>query len=345
MDWTDKTREDSFIFEMLDPFDIESSRGYLEGVVSGSPSLTFGYYTDTRISGSLESINSNYIDYSLIRIYHIVRNWGYKNELGTFFVSNKDGAHNQAYKRSFDLVSMLCRVSDDALPYNFVIQQGATAKETLLRLFSDYGMSCTINATNDKQYSSSVVYEVGENVLSVMMDIANDANLRLELNGHGTVLVTNYQSPSKSQGSVFDFADDNGTISGDITETNDWFGTVNRVIVSSDQDEQTVSGFADRDSSSKVSYNNLGRRNAAVESVTDLTPFTNDGASSKASSLLGTYEEDPTEWTFEGIYIPYEIGSIVTLTLKGVTRYAMIKNKTVKLQPGMLTGYTLKEVY
>ena len=45
MDWLDKTRIDTFSYELVDPFNINSSRGYFEGVISDSPSLTFGYYT------------------------------------------------------------------------------------------------------------------------------------------------------------------------------------------------------------------------------------------------------------------------------------------------------------
>lgn len=345
IDWLDKTREDVFTYEMIDPFNLTAVRGYLDGVVNNSGSITYGYYTDTRVSGTLDTIESNYIDNSLIRIIHSVPKWGYQNNLGTFFVSNNHGAYNQAYKRSYDLVSMLCRVSDDALTNNFCIAAKSTGQAALKRLFSTFAISYVTNSPlNNKLYTQSVLYEVGSNALDTIMNIAIDSGLRLDVRGDGYVTVNNYEYPTTSNTPVFTFADYNGTINGDITVTNNPFDSVNRVIVTSDKNEKTVSGFADRASSSRVAYSKLGRRNTAVESITDLTPFTASTASTKAKSLLTTYEEDPTEYSFQGVYVPYLPGCNVIMSIRGNDKIVMMTNKTVHLGPGMITDYTLREI-
>lgn len=351
MDWLDKTREDTFFYEMVDPFSLDASRGYLEGVISGSPSLTFGYDTDTRVSGSLEAIPKNYIDYSLIRIYHEVKEWGYTNELGTFFVSDRNGTYNyKTYKRNFNLSSMLCRVSDDALISNFCIPNGSSAKQMLINLLNTFNVPYTMESNvNDRVYTGAIVYEIGENALSTMLEIASEANLEINVNGHGITTITNSINPTATTTPVFYFADNDGSIDGDITETIDYFGVVNRVIVHSDKTENdnttTVSGFADRDANSIASYNKLGRRNTAVESITDLEPFTDQNATNQASSLLINDNEDATrEFSFDGVYIPNDTGSVISLMIEDQEHICTIKNKTVKLQPGMMTSYTVKEV-
>lgn len=351
MDWMDKKREDVFSYEMVDPFSLDSTRGYLDGVISGSPSLTFGYDTNTRVSGSLEAIPKNYVDYSLIRIYHDVPKWGYHNELGTFFVSDRNGSYGQrTYKRTFNLTSMLDRISEDALVNNFCIAQDQNAHQMLTNLLNLYAVPFTMDSyLNNKVYTGAIVYEVGENVLETVLDIAAEANIDVNVNGHGTVILSNHVIPSKTSTPVFYFGDNNGTIDGEISENIDLFGTVNRVVAYSSKtendNEMMVSGYADRSTDSISSYNKLGRRNTAVESISDLEPFSNEGARSQANNILiAEHDDTPIEYTFSGLYIPYDTGSVISLTIDNVEHICTIKNKNVKLQPGMITSYTVREV-
>lgn len=342
MDWTDKTRRDRFIFEMVDPFDLDSSRGYLKNVIEGSGRITQGYYTDTRVSATIEVADHNYVDYSLIRIHHYVDSMSenYHNELGTFFVSSRTEVDNQTNKETFNLTSMLDRISEDALPYNYVISKGKTAHEVLKDLFGKFNVAYSIASdASNKTYTSTVVYEVGSSVLSTILEIADEAKLRVDVNGHGVVTVSNYVTPS-SKTPIFEFNKSNGTIVGPVTKTNNAFDAVNRVIVTSSKDDKTVVGYADVEDSSKIAYSKLGRRNASVEQISDLSPFTDQQAKNEAQKSIKDFDQDPSEYTFQGLYFPSNTGEAILIN----DVKTMLQTRDINLSAGMVCDYTLKEV-
>lgn len=362
--WEEKNRVDRFTFEMIDPFNLDISRGFLDNVIAGQSSITFGYDTDTRVSAKITAVNHNYIDYSLIRIHHYWDNsWGgFHEELGTFFVSSRSISSNHVNEETFSLTSMLDRISEDALPYNYPIPSGRTAHAVLKDLLDKFDVAYSLpSSLPNKAYTSTVMYEVGESVLSVIFDVASEANLRIDVNGHGTVIFSEYVPPS-SKTSVFDFNDKNGTINGAISINNNPFESVNRVVVvSKNNDEEEAIGYYDVSNSSRVSFNNLGRRNTAVEHVDDLTNFSTDGARTRAKSLLSNYEQNPFEFSFNGIYAGLKPGDVVTVgypgkvIVNGMNDYlitadnynyakASIRNMELSLAPGMLCDYTCKEV-
>ncbi len=344
MDWLDKTRIDRFTFEMIDPFNLDTSRGYLENVVSNSAKITWGYDTDTRVSGSLEAADHNYIYGSLIRMHHYVDEYNFHEELGTFFVSSTSKASQYTTKESFNLTSMLDRIAEDCFTKNFVVSANKTALDALRDIFGQYSVAYSISSNcNNKVYTEAVVYEVGENVLSTVFDIADFCNCDIDVNAHGVVEVKPYVSPSTKE-PVFEFNDHNGTVNGEISKDNDPFGAVNRVIVVSEKDEKTVSGFADVSSSSKIAYSKLGRRNTSVESLNELNPFTDNAATNYAKGQIDQYEQDPSSFSFSGIYTNYQPGQVVTIGANNEYFKAMIKNKSFNLEPGMLTSYTCEEV-
>lgn len=344
MDWMDRSRIDRFTYEMIDPFNIDTSRGYLENVVSSSTMITHGYYTDTRVSAKITVADHNYIPYSLIRIHHYVDDENFHEELGTFFVSSISSSTEYVKEDTFNLVSMINRISDDVLPWNYSIGMNKSALNAIKDLFSKFGVSYSILAgCGDKVYSSAVVYGVGESVLSTIFELASFCGNRLGVNGHGTLTLSPYSVPS-SKTPVFEFNDHNGTVIGAITKNNNPFDSVNRVVVSAEKNEQKVTGYADVDNASAIAYSKLGRRKAVIETVNELSPFNGSQASLKAKSLLASYEQDPAEYSFQGIYTNLNPGDVVTIGIDGQYKKAMIKNKEFTLDPGMACSYTCKEV-
>lgn len=359
VDWMDRDRDDRFTFEMIDPFDLSETRGNLENVLSCS--ITMGYYTDTRVSAQLVAVNHNYVDYSLIRIHHYVDAEGYHKELGTFFVSGRSKSKENATEETFNLTSMLDRVSEDLFTANYVISKGKTSRDILADIFKKYSVSYSIGSgVGSKIYQKATVYEIGSNVLETLHEIADSSTARIDVNGHGTVTVTSYIAPSKKT-PIFSFNDHNGTVYGSISKTNTPFEAVNRLIVASDKEVRTTtkdskgktvtktdvrhaSGFADVASSSAVSYNKLGRRRTEFETVDELNPFTNAQAQNLAKSKLGNFEQDPAEYMFSGIYYPFNLGDVVTVGIDNKYQNVFVKNMEIDLSPGMICKYTCKAV-
>lgn len=345
MDWTDATRIDKFSFEMIDPFDLDESRGYLENVHNEGASITHGYYTNTRVSGTFTATNHNYIDGSLIRIRHYIDEWEYSNELGTFFVSSRSSSTQYAKEETFSLTSMLDRIAEDCLPWNYTISVGKSTTEVLTDLFQKFNVDYIFaSGCPSYTYNTSKVYEVGENVLSTVFDICSQAGARLDVDGHGRVVVSKYVAPSSIE-PVAEFNLHNGTISGPVSKDNNPFDVVNRTIVVASKEDQKVSGYSDIDNSSAISYNKLGRRNTEVYTVENLSPFTGSQATLKAQSLVNGYEQDPAEYNFDGIYRALQPGKTVYITLDDdIPHKCMLKSCDIPLEQGMVTSYTFKEV-
>lgn len=346
MDWMDATRIDKFSFEMIDPFDLDESRGYLDNVKSGSATITKGYYTDTRVSAKLTAVNHNYIYGSLIRIHHFVDEYDYHNELGTFFVSSRSGNVNNANEENFTLTSMLDRIAEDSLPWNYSINVNQTSNAVLADLFNKFNVTYRLaSGCPNYTYRTAKVFEVGENVLSTIFEIVGDAGARIDVDGHGVVVVSKYIAPSTVEPN-FEFNTHNGTITGGITKTNNPFDAVNRVIVEATEDDSKVSGFSDIDNSSSISYNKLGRRKTETYSVDNLSPFTGSQATVKAKSLLSSYEQDPAEYSFNGVYIALETGKTAYISTDDdkEAHKAMLKSCDIPLTQGLVTKYTFKEV-
>lgn len=377
MDWTDKTREDRFLFEMVDPFNLDVTRGELDNVVTGSGSLTFGYDTDTKVSGTLKAVNSNYIHGSLIRIHHAVDEYGYRNELGTFFVSDINNSSLYAQEKTFTLVSMLARISEDLLVSNYVIGAGSTMLNALKTLLTKYSVAYSVlPGCGDKKVTKAIVYEVGENVLDVAIELAEACRCRLDVNGHGVVTITPENVAFSSMTSVFEFNDHNGTVTGPIEISDNPFSATTRVIVTSEKTEKqtyketytvkvkkngktvtekrtrektksvkkTTNGFADIAASHSLSYNNLGRRKTEIYNEKEISPFNGSQAANVAKGILNTLEKDPTQYSFQGIYTEYIPGTVITVGENNRYHKAVILNKSFNLDPGMVTSYTCEGV-
>lgn len=340
MDWKSTRRLDRFEYELVDPNDIDTSRGFLAGVVSCS--ITLGYYTDTRAQASLEFVDGEYIENSLIRIHHYVDEWNYHNELGTFFVDEiTPSFSNGANAYSVEMSSMLARVSEDYLPNNLAVPTRKSTNELLKELFNNYGVDYSFKTGIGSTYNEPTVYEVGENVLSVMFEIADKGNCRLEVDGHGIVNVESYVSPSdRSQIDVIDET----MLFGEIVETSDFYSVPNRAIVHSKQNDTVVSGFADAPSSSPTARSRRGRRITKVYSVNDLKPFTNSQASAQAKRYLDNIDDVSTEIEVNSIYIPLIPGEVVNLVYAGEEHNAMLKSRELSLEPGMPCRDTFKVV-
>lgn len=341
--WLDKTREDRFVYEMIDPFNLSISRGFLSNVVQGSGSLTFGYDTATRVSGSFEAVNSGFEDHSLIRIHHYVDAYNYHNELGTFFAKKNNNYQNGINVESFSLTSMLDRVTNDCLEMNYPVGAGTSTKDALSSVFSRYNMEYSISPVcNNMLYPSSAIYEVGMSVMDVLVTISELQFSRLDVNGHGTIVVNPKRKHKDVSVSERIFKND-GILKESVTINDRSFDIINRILIKGTVDENTIYGYADSSMTSSLSYNRTGRRNTHVVSVTDIVPFTSAQAASVAKNQMKEYEAEPEEYVFDSVYFPLELGDVAEVELDdGRMGKGYLYSRTIKLAPGMITNNTLR---
>ena len=327
----------TFSFEMVDPFDLDASRGWMDGFVSGH--ITQGYFTDTRYSAKLEFVNPGYIDGSLIRIYH--HDGETSEEMGTFYViSHEPSFIDGQTVESFELQSTLARVSENVYASHFAFSDKTNLDALALALGRE-GFTYEILATCPVyNFRGTRVYEIGEDVLSVIFDIADVSGCRVDVDPHGVIEVI--PSDINSRTPVFEFADDNGTISGEVSA--ETLETYNKAVVLYTSGNTEVCGSAELPSTHKRSYAQTGRKVAKVYRVTDLSPQTSAAAQKIAQQYLNLISDESRTYTFESVYVPGRAGDIYALTLQGVTRFVMLQSRDIPLSPGMKVKQTVREV-
>ncbi len=116
-DWNQSGRIDTFEFEKVSCTNIDTTLGKLECSVIGG-TLTFSYYSDLKVSGTLDVIDapsSMQEDEYLIRIWYCPSLLGESKriELGTFYFTANLHYENGMYKGTIDLRSTLARHLDD----------------------------------------------------------------------------------------------------------------------------------------------------------------------------------------------------------------------------------------
>lgn len=337
MNWTEAGRRDVFSFEMVDPFDLDASRGWMDGFVSGK--VTQGYYTDTRYSAKLTFAGSGYIPGSLIRIHHDAGT--FHEELGTFYVIEHEVTFLDGEQvEDFSLQSTLARVSENVYGTHFAVSNKTNLQALAYALEREHFTYQILETCPVYNFATPRVYDIGEDVLSVIFDMADVSGCRVDVDPHGVIQVI--PSDVYSRTPVFTFADDNGTISGDISsEASDIY---NKAVVLYTAGKSEVCGGAELPSEHPYSYAQTGRKVAKVYRVNDLQPPNSAAAQRLAQRYLNEISTEFRTYTFESIYVPGRAGDIYALRLDGETRFVMLQSRDIELSPGMKVKQTVREV-
>ena len=306
-----KWRDPAFVPDlkvvMVDPHDLDRTRGTLEGVTKVS--LTEGYYSDTRISGSITTIDDNYAYGSWLRV--IVDG----KEVGTFGVSHIDAS--QDGEKTYELQSVLWMLSGDIAYELYTIGKGCKLATAVTQVCKRAGMTAVFSKGYiNKKYTSSKLYEQTDSRLSILNDICNSAGNQLGVDGHGRVTVQRYVTPSQRTVSwVLDPDDPRGIILDPGYEETDETGDAsNRTVVIADAQsgKKRICQYVDPPTSSPVSFNKRGWRKTAVHVVTELSPWTAARAKAMARQYLADDSSRGITRDISTMYFPCKSGQIVT---------------------------------
>lgn len=200
--WTTSGRIDDFAFEKVSPNDFEKSLGYLKGVTGGS--LTFGYSTDLKVSGSIDVSTTSFVESCIIRVHYRPRLSNTQKKdiiLGTFFAYTGNMKFDKGrYTGTIELISTLARYTDDELQKNFTIGKNKTYKNELKRLLTNESQGGKYKfGTNvsDKKCTSALLTEMGKPTMEVIQKIASGLGARVDVNKYGTMVLEKYIAPSK----------------------------------------------------------------------------------------------------------------------------------------------------
>lgn len=359
MDWLDQTREDRLTFTMVSPTNPAHVYGTLDGVDLSGSSLSAGYYTDTRTSGSIRVIGDNWIRGSLVRVTHEVPKWGYKRDIGTYIVTD-DSATRSYGTWAYDLTlhSRLFGLSTDKHTKPWTIAANARAMAAMEQSLKQAGCPYRkVNSPKDKTYKSAVVVEAGTERLAALFDISKVANDRLDVDPQGYVTISPYISPASMTPSYrIDLGGPRGISMDDVERKTDWLEMVDVAVVShkysaksgNESVQREIDGIATVSSSLHQAHAQRGYTVTSFQSISEMSPQTKARADQLARENLQKEQRELVEWTIPTTYLPLWEGDVVELAVHdGLEAYRGVRKclvKSVELELEHMTmQLTLKE--
>lgn len=344
-DWSDRLVKSELHVFMIDPHNLSIVRGELEHLVLSGCSASFGYDTDTRTSANLETLGSNYISGSWLRL--ILYHKDSKIEIGTYVLKNPPSivTKNGDKHYTYELQSVLWAISKDYCVGYFSIGSGTYTNDVFEKICKTCSKEYLINRARNYRYTATKIFETGESYLSLIFDICDTSNNRVDVDGHGRIILYPYNIPSMITPSWSVDEKDSNTmlLSSDITESTSSDEVPGRAIVIYSNGDQEIIASADRQASSEFSKQRRGFIIAEKYQVNDLSPATKARAQQIAEEYL---EKSDSTVTLECgmLYFPCKCGETINLIIDNKNKIYMIQSiNNIKFDE-MTMDLTLKEV-
>lgn len=307
--WTDPATPLSLRVLMVDPMDLDTVRGELSGVVAGSCSVTYGYYSDTRTSAQVVAVDPGWVGRTWLRL--VLVSGGYEEELGTYAVSVvtvEDAGEGERW--AFDCHSVIWSVSEDRITSHWSLGAGSYAHAALRRLAGDAHRDIVLDGMPDYRFGSTSVYEVGEGRASMMHDLCGRSGGRLDCDGHGRFVAARYTPPSE-RAADWDLDSSRMVIDGSQGYEDRTGEAHNRSIVYSRADGKEVVAYADAPSSDAASASSTGYVRAEVHQESDMSPNTVARARQLARQHVVGDSDHGRERTVPVLWFPVTAGDMV----------------------------------
>jgi hypothetical protein len=336
IDWSRPTkRKWKFKFELVPPNKLNDSYGELDNVDISSVSITEGYYTDTRIQGKLTYYGENPHRQAYIRIIATDTVSGYSEELGTFIPTSDDVTmEGSIVKTTLNLESTLYGISQQKLQTAWVNKYGMTIFSNIANILQNKcNMTLAVLGGNDSwkddvdrhgndysasphdgMLSSSAICDAGSSILELLYGIANATpKNRIDVDGHGRVLVYPYYTPSQRDPTFTITANsENSVVLDGVTRSSNYLERASQVTVHA---KQTVNNaekvfLSTQTATGEMSLAQRGYIVGKYYDVSDMSPFTQAEATRRAKAHLTTAQNENIEWTLTTEYMPIYTGDV-----------------------------------
>lgn len=352
MDWNATELANSFEYELIDPFQLDLSLGFLEGVTGGT--LTESYRGDFRVTASIEVDGEFPPIRPLIRVWHTAERGDevVRTELGTF----TQGTPSMRYRngRTFGLIplySTMYRLSGDLRPSSTNVAAGTNVVSHFKAVVEESGATPYVHPAMDETatFASKHVWEGGTSVLSECHACADALGGMVGVDSHGRVTVERYQLPSTRSDS---FSIDSNTAritrDGVSITTAEWF---NCAVVSATVNDKEYVGVAKVDVTHPLHLRRIGYWKTDYSIMADppesgVQAAVDAAAASRLSELMGA----PSIYSADMLYQPIRCGEVGTFWYQdspddeGLFVRALVTQREIDLDPAMRMRVTLEEV-
>ena len=195
------------------------------------------------------------------------------------------------------------------------------------------------NNPNDVTTKKAIVYDVGESYLSILFDICDMTENRMDVDGHGNITF----SPSVDHATVtpirtLDYDDPRSMIiEGSVKRETNVDDMPSRAIIVN----EGIVGYADVEDG--LAYSALQRGYIKAEKYDDKDATTKAKAKKSAETHLSAFTY-AAEWTMDCLYFPCSTGDNVIFVMDGEKHLCMIQSIDPLEVNTMTMTITLKEV-
>lgn len=200
LDWRDQRRTGRVVVEMVSPTAPAGTIGELGGVKLSGSSIDANYFSRSRTSARLSYVGGGWRRGAAVRISYWVDEWTYAADIGTYLVTRDDGTWSDgAWHGDLTCQSMLWALTQKRLSAPLVVSKGQTAKSAICSLLSDDLRRWHDFADyNNYALPEDKVYESGKTYMDVCADLAEAANIRLDVTTQGAITLRNWELPAYS---------------------------------------------------------------------------------------------------------------------------------------------------
>ena len=311
--FTRSGRVDSYEFEKVSVSNIEKSLGKIKGVTGGT--LTFSYYSDLKVSGELEIIDTKQVENCLVRVWYVPSLDGKTRriELCTCFASTSESRYeNGKWSCKVQLRSVLARHIDDKLHKHYTMSKGKGAVDYFTSMFKWLGGAYKVTGVKNRKFTKTVVAEFGKHPMEVLQYIASFVGGEITCDTHGRTVLKKYTVPSK-RSVVYELPSGaySVTLPG-YNLTDSTSGTPNRVAVKfkysvgkgKSKKDKTLYGLASVSKSNATSKSKTGRYITECVELNNLSPKTQAKVNAVAKSQLKKVAQCAKYYEIECYYLP-----------------------------------------
>lgn len=358
MDWTKSGRTDWFEFRRIDAgAGVDGTEQALTGITGGS--LTWNWFSDTEVSGSLTASNTPMLQNAIVRVYLCSRlgDDTERIELATCFAHTSRGHYEHGvYSGEIELVGTLARYTEDKMWKDWSIPKGGSALTYLGYLMRYLGGVYVVKGVKDKKFSTNKIVEFGKSPYTAINVIASVCDAQVNADSHGRLVFEPYVSAAnKPVKGEIPSGVKSLTLDGiDIESTQN--GTPNRAAVmykyketytsggKQKTRERVIYGLASTAKSSVTSAQRAGRFITETYTPKEMKPQTQARANQLAATYLKQAGGFTTSYTFNMLYYPVHIGEVWGFKHGSIRCDGIITQIDMQLVPGAPMTVTMRRV-
>lgn len=333
MDWTNTAYTIDLGATLIDPLNVNKKIGDLKGIIFDGLDITENYNADSRIQAKLATVtpidqSDGYKNNARIRIILSIPDRAWSKELITGYVSDIKVSQEANYiKREYTIESTMWGLLNHRLATPVTINKGSN----MINIWTDLmtrqtKMQYSTTGAQNRTFNNTIIYEPGTVLATLLFEISEGYS-RMDVDGHGRIILKRYIAPSKQTPSrTIDLTDERGLVYGSFTKSSSEWSTSGREIVTAtitgkNNSQQVIAGYYDAPANHRSSIKTRGYlvSQSTSYSGSNNSPTKNELAKIaesnwKKSQSLGI------DWQGTSIYADYHAGDVVWLSTTPLTK-------------------------